>query len=247
MMRKQQTDSGPDDADVEGWSPQMNTSTTPDVNAVSKQGQVFDVLRRRILDGTYPPGYRLVISSLARELNVSAMPVREALRRLQAEHWVVYRRHAGAEVAPVDAESWAETIEVLALIEGYVTAKAAAHLSAEDLAEMQRLSALEYEDVNNLDIIAMSDHNEAFHRLIADRCPNRVLRREAKIARDRLNALRGHIYFPLEVRGRSSIDEHMELIAMLREGAPRDDVERFARDHRLRTIEARARQLASGQ
>src|SRR4051812_34876320 len=105
----------------------------------SKQEHVYSVLRRRILDGTYPPGYRLVIDTIGRELEVSPMPVREAIRRLEAEHWIVYQRHQGAQVAPRDAEMWAEAIEALALLEGFVTARAAPHLQDEDFAALRAI------------------------------------------------------------------------------------------------------------
>jgi len=207
----------------------------------SKQEQVYEVLRRRILDGTYPPGYRLVIDTIGRELEVSPMPVREAIRRLEAEHWVVYQRHAGAQVAPRDAESWAEAIEALALLEGFVTARAAPHMTAEDFARMREIDREMYEDVEELDILSLTEHNEAFHRIIWERCPNRLLRRQVEEAQQRLNAMRSTIYFPLMSRGRPSIDEHEELIAMLEEGRDAEELERFAREHKLRTIEARDR------
>ena len=204
----------------------------------SKQEQVYSVLRRRILDGTYPPGYRLVIDTIGQELNVSPMPVREAIRRLEAEHWVAYQRHAGARVAPRDAESWAEAIEALGLLEGFVTAMAAPFMTDKDLAKLRAIDERMLQDVEALDVLALTEHNEAFHRVIWDRCPNRILRREVELAAQRLNAMRSTIYFPMSGRGRSSIEEHEELIVMLESHAPSDDLERFAREHRLKTITA---------
>jgi DNA-binding GntR family transcriptional regulator len=208
------------------------------VQMSSKQEQVYAVLRRRILDGTYPPGYRLVIDTIGHELNVSPMPVREAIRRLEAEHWVAYQRHAGARVAPRDAESWAEAIEALGLLEGFVTARAAPFITDEDLARMREIDELMLEDVEALDVLALTEHNEEFHRVVWDRCPNRILRREVEQAAQRLTAMRSTIYFPMAGRGRPSIEEHKELIAMLEAQAPADELERFARDHRLKTISA---------
>jgi len=204
----------------------------------SKQERVYAVLRHRILDGTYPPGYRLVIDTIGQELNVSPMPVREAIRRLEAEHWVVYQRHAGARVAPRDAESWAEAIEALGLLEGFVTARAAPFVTEADLAEMRAIDERMLEDVEALDVLALTEHNEAFHRVIWDRCPNRILRREVELAAQRLNAMRSTIYFPMAGRGRSSIEEHVELIGLLKAQTPADELERFAREHRLKTITA---------
>jgi len=211
----------------------------------SKQQRVYEVLRRRILDGTYPPGYRLVIDALGQELGVSPMPVREAIRRLEAEHWVVYQRHAGARVAPRDAGSWAEAIEALGVLEGYVTARAAPFVTEADLARLRELDALMLRDVEALDVLALTEHNEAFHRVLYERCPNRMLRREVELAAQRLSAMRSTIYFPMAGRGRSAIEEHAELIAMLEARAPADELERFAREHRLKTIAAERRSATS--
>jgi DNA-binding GntR family transcriptional regulator len=71
-------------------------------NGVTKQERVYRVIRERILRGTYGPGYRVVIDALAEEFAVSALPVREAIRRLEAEGLVIYRPNAGAQVAPAD-------------------------------------------------------------------------------------------------------------------------------------------------
>lgn len=66
----------------------------------SKHERAYALIRQRILDGVYGPGQRLVIDALAAELGISAVPVREAIRRLEAEGRVVYRHNAGARVAP---------------------------------------------------------------------------------------------------------------------------------------------------
>ena len=75
----------------------MSANTSP-----NKQEQAYAALRERILSGSYSPGYRLVIDALAEELGVSALPIREAIRRLEAEGLVVFRPNAGAQVAPAD-------------------------------------------------------------------------------------------------------------------------------------------------
>ena len=51
----------------------------------TKQELVYREVRERILAGTYVPGFRIVIDALAEEFGVSALPVREAIRRLEAE------------------------------------------------------------------------------------------------------------------------------------------------------------------
>ena len=58
---------------------------------MTKQERVYRAIRERILSGAYGPGYRVVIDPLAEEFGVSALPVREAIWRLEAEGLVVYR------------------------------------------------------------------------------------------------------------------------------------------------------------
>ena len=107
--------------------------------AVTKQERVYRAIRERILSGAYGPGYRVVIDALAGEFGVSALPVREAIRRLEAEGLVIFRPNAGAHVAPADPGLFDEEMSVLAVLEGYATSLAAAQLGK---AEIKRLSAI---------------------------------------------------------------------------------------------------------
>src|SRR3954447_6100510 len=96
--------------------------------AGTKQERVYQGGRGRILSGAYAPGYRVVIDALAEEFEISALPVREAIRRLEAEGLVIYRPNAGAQVAPADPSAFDDEMTVLALLEGYATALAAPRL-----------------------------------------------------------------------------------------------------------------------
>jgi DNA-binding GntR family transcriptional regulator len=214
------------------------------VTPVSKQERTYAILRSRILDGTYGPGQRLVIDALARDLDVSPMPVREAIRRLEAEGWVVYQRHQGAQVAPLDEAGWMEALSTLAVLEGYATALSAPHLSAADIAQARAINERMREALEALDVMAVSDHNLAFHRALTERCPNAYLRRELASIQERLNTLRSSIFMFVPTRGRVSVDEHEELVAMIERGAKASKIERFARAHKLHTAEAVRLRLA---
>lgn len=206
--------------------------------AASKQEQAYATVRGRIVAGLYGPGYRLVIDALARDLGVSQMPVREAIRRLEAEGWVVYSRNQGAQVAPVDARSWAEAMGTLAVLEGNATALAAPHLTAEDLAELRAATGRMEEALADLDVVAASNHNLRFHSVIHARCPNGYMWRELTRIQERLNTLRNTIFLQIPARGLVSITEHAELIALLERGAGPSKIEGFSRGHKLHTVAA---------
>ena len=91
----------------------------------NKHELAYRLIRERIEAAVYQPGQRLVIDALARDLNMSQVPIREAIRRLQAEGWITYRHNSGPEVANIGVEQWQATMEVLAVLEGYATALAA--------------------------------------------------------------------------------------------------------------------------
>ena len=63
-------------------------------DTASKSEQAYAAVKARIVDGSYSPGYRLVLAKIAEDLGVSVVPVREAIRRLEAEGLVKFERNA---------------------------------------------------------------------------------------------------------------------------------------------------------
>ncbi|HEX2623126.1 MAG TPA: GntR family transcriptional regulator, partial [Phototrophicaceae bacterium] len=80
----------------------------------SKKEVVYDQLREDILHGKYKPGSRLVIDELAETMGVSQIPIREAMRQLEADGFVTIEPYVGATVTPIDANF---IVEVFALLE----------------------------------------------------------------------------------------------------------------------------------
>lgn len=204
----------------------------------SKQERTYAILRSRIIDGTYGPGNRLVIDALARELNVSPMPVREAIRRLEAEGWVVYERNQGPQVASVEAESWIDVMTTLAVLEGYATALSWPLLGTNEIAELRRINALMTRALEALDVGMMSEHNIAFHRAIYSRCPTAYLTQQIEQTLERLNTVRTSIFGYIPMRGRASVEEHERLVELIEAGESPLKIELYAREHKLRTITA---------
>lgn len=86
---------------------------------------VCTVIRDDIVSGVYERGSRLTEEVLARRYGVSRVPVREALRTLESEGFVVTRRHAGACVAEPTVQEAADLLEVRTLLEPLGAARAA--------------------------------------------------------------------------------------------------------------------------
>jgi DNA-binding GntR family transcriptional regulator len=91
----------------------------------SKSQLAYDWIKERITTGAYGSGYRLVLGAIAAELGISAVPVREAIRMLEAEGLVTFERNVGAQVAMVDEGEYVATMQVLSIVEGAATALSA--------------------------------------------------------------------------------------------------------------------------
>ena len=98
---------------------------------------VVEVLREKILSGAIVAGEALRQSALAEELNVSRIPVREALLQLEAEGLVKFEAHKGATATLLSAEQASELFELRAMIETDLLAKAIPNLREQDFVQAE--------------------------------------------------------------------------------------------------------------
>ena len=204
---------------------------------VNKQEHAYQTIRERILAGTYGPGFRVVIDALADELGVSALPVREAIRRLEAEGLIVFRPNAGAQVAPADPGQFEETMACFAVLEGYATALAAPLMGKADVAKLREANEAMVDRMHRVDALGFSRANRDFHMAIYDRCPNPYLVELLRDTERRLDAIRRTVFTHIPFRGQESIEEHRKLIDLIEARASFSRVETAARRHKLRTLE----------
>ncbi|MFS8641471.1 MAG: GntR family transcriptional regulator, partial [Symbiobacteriaceae bacterium] len=146
--------------------------------------------------------------------------------------------HAGAEVAPADPRQWEHLMEVLAVLEGAATAAAAPRLAAVDLQHLESINRAMAEALEELDVMAFGRLNRRFHFAIYAGCPNPYLIELLHQTWDRLDRIRSTIFRYVPHRGWESIEEHRQLLEMIRAGAEPEAIEAFARQHKLRTVAA---------
>ena len=198
----------------------------------------YGTIRERIVTGAYSPGYRLVLDELARELGASVVPVREAIRRQEAEGYVDFQRNIGARVASFDETQFEQTLHVVALLEGYATALAAPHMRRADLARARKANERMRASLTDLNAVQFSELNREFHFAIYDRCPNQHIRSLLEAQWSRLATIRRSVFAFVPGRTTYSVAEHDEILELIAQGAPADQIEQAARAHKLRTAEA---------
>ncbi|MCF3650474.1 GntR family transcriptional regulator [Synoicihabitans lomoniglobus] len=101
----------------------------------------YDYVRRRILSGEYPPGHALITEGLSTATGVSRTPVRDALRKLEADGLVTIRAHAGASVKIMDLKEFKEMCDLRLALESHAAGLAAQYRNERDLAEMRHANS----------------------------------------------------------------------------------------------------------
>ncbi|MET1069148.1 MAG: GntR family transcriptional regulator [Pseudomonas prosekii] len=201
---------------------------------------IEETLRSAILDGRLPCGTALRQQDLADLFGVSRMPVREALRQLEAQALLNVIAHKGAVVAPLVQGDAAETYELRILLESEALRRSIPLLTNADI-ELAAGYIEEMETQNDYSEIGRL--NRLFHMTLYSKAPNRRLLR---LIEDGLNEEERFLRFNLEKMGlgKLSQEDHRDLLRAVEDG----DIERSVKlltQHLNRGVEVVARFLDS--
>lgn len=201
---------------------------------------IEETLRSAILDGRLPCGTALRQQDLADLFGVSRMPVREALRQLEAQSLLNVIAHKGAVVAPLVQGDAAETYALRILLESEALRLSVPLLEASDLEQAARyIDELETET----DYSKIGRLNRLFHMSLYSKAPNQRL---LKLIDEALNEEERFLRFNLQAMGLGKLSQE-DHRALLR-AAENRDVETSMNllvHHLNRGVEVMTRYLAS--
>jgi DNA-binding GntR family transcriptional regulator len=132
----------------------------------TKEEQVADYLREGIIAGRFPRGARLKQLEIANLLQTSITPVREALKLLAAEGYVVGDSYRGATVAPFDITASSEMLQLRILLETHLVARAVELATTADIEALRTLAEDFERAVQAQENEAARAANYRFHRRI---------------------------------------------------------------------------------
>lgn len=204
----------------------------------SKSQRAYRLIRDRIDSGQYVPGYRLVLAQIAGELDMSVVPVREAIRRLEAEHLVTFERNVGAQVSLIKETEYLHTMQTLALVEGSATALAAPGVTPEQIVRARAINETMRESLTAFDPEAFTRLNLEFHSVLFESCPNPHILDLVHRGWARMKVLRNSSFSFVPGRAHESVEEHERILQLIEQGAPSLDIELTARAHRTATLDA---------
>lgn len=204
----------------------------------SKSEQAYRLIRGRIDAGQYMPGHRLVLAPIAAELDMSVVPVREAIRRLEAEQLVTFERNVGAQVALIKETEYLHTMQTLALVEGSATGLAAPFITADQIARARDVNETMRESLTAFDPQRFTELNLEFHSVLFETCPNPHILDLVHRGWNRMKVLRNSSFSFVPGRASESVEEHERLLKLIESGASALDIELAARAHRTATLDA---------
>ncbi len=219
-------------------APATDRDVAAPADSHSKADRAYQSLLEGIQQGRFAPGSRLVLSQLADELGMSVVPVREAIRRLQHDDLVSYERNVGATVVGIDPVEYQYTMETLALVEGFSTAQCAPLVTAEELERAREINARMRALLEDFDPVEFTALNKQFHSTLFEHHQNPHILDLVHRGWNRLTALRSSTFAHVPARAPQSVAEHDQLLDLIAAGAPFQDIEAAARQHRANTLAA---------
>lgn len=135
---------------------------------------IKDYIQKQIAAGVYRPGDRIVETQLAREMNVSQAPVREAILEMVALGMLEERPYSGHFVRALGPKEIEDIYQTRAVVEEYAAQRAADRATEDQLAEMKRLLQ-EMDAKRDLDRFVHQDME--FHNLVMDAAESAALKR----------------------------------------------------------------------
>lgn len=141
-------------------------------NPTSLSEHVYLSLKKQIMKGELPPGYRVIVLEIAKAFDVSQAPVREALERLKHEGMIIGKANKGSMVAPITLKEIRDIYELRQLIEGHALRETMKNLTAKDIAHLEQILDGMKESVDENDPCRLVELDMAFHGYFYERSGN---------------------------------------------------------------------------
>ena len=209
----------------------MSSSTRATRDGVASH-RVAEQLRADILRGVYPPGTRLLQENIAEQFSASRIPVREALRVLQADGLVTLVANTGAWISQLSLAECEELYQIREGIEPLLLRYSLPNMSAEVL---DRLTVLADEMPAAPDVEAFLRLDREFHMLSYSGADTLMLGATIERLWNATQHYRRAFTSHLDAHGRSMVHHEHVLLAGALRGGSSDDAERVLLGHIRRT------------
>lgn len=175
---------------------------------------VCETLRNAIIEGVLKPGERLMEIQVSEELGVSRTPVREAIRKLELEGFVVMIPRRGTYVSDLSIKDINEVFEVRTALDVLAAGMAAERITVDELEQMERLLVELGEYIEQNDIEKIVEADSKFHDLLYSASRNTRLVGIINNLREQLTRFRS-LSMSYPGRLKEMLGEHTRLVESL--------------------------------
>lgn len=198
-----------------GYAPVDMDTGSEQVSSKSYSTQeVYETLRRMIMDFELAPGARVTETELADQFRVSRTPIREALHRLETEELLTIRPKQGCFIRQVDIEEISNYYDVRVGLEAMAVELACQHMPDEALRELAERWNPRYRAVGISTPEKIRHLEESFHMDLAGHSGNAVLARYLRDVNDRIRVVR-RLGFPNDKSIADTFEEHFRICVLL--------------------------------
>lgn len=187
--------------------------STPIIQYTTISDSVYLWIKNAIIQGDFKPGEHIAQESLTKKLGVSRTPVRDAIKRLEAEGLLITRPHCGAVVFQLSRSLLTEIYDIRILMEQYCASRTCMKATDEDMNEIEAINMrmLNYSNTSK----EFMQLDRQFHSLLCSvsGCTNTVEILEGLW--NKCDSFKS-IYYSLEGRASDTLAEHARIIRCLK-------------------------------
>lgn len=179
--------------------------------------KAYAIIRTAVLEGEFSPGDHLKEERLVKLCGVSRTPVREAIKRLATEYYVVMKPHMGGYVANWTPQEIEDIFKLRALAEGMAARRAAGLITAEQIKILKNQHKIIDDMLNNdteFNIEIFLSANKIFHDTIIDATQSETIKQSvSRLVSPPIVAQTAYNYTRADLQ--RSNNHHLELIEAL--------------------------------
>lgn len=195
---------------------------------------VCETLRDAVRRGVLQPGERLMEIQLAEELGVSRTPVREAIRKLEMEGYVIMMPRRGTYVADLSIRDVNEVFEIRTSLESLASGLASERITEDELEKLQRLLVEIGAHIKNGDMESIVRTDTEFHDLLYQASRNKRLVGIISNLREQLTRFRtASMSYPGRLK--ATLEEHRNIVEAIAQGD--EKAARKAAEHHMEKSE----------
>jgi len=182
----------------------------------SLRKQIFEYLSRQIEKGSLTPGSLINVRKLTEELHISRTPLREALAQMEGQGLVTIMPQRGVKINALTYEQLLNIFEILGALESQVMSTVFDRITPKKIEAMERLNERMARYISEEKNRQYHDTNMQLHRIFLDLCNNEELKGYVSILKLRVFGFALKSY--RDRFKKAIVNEHRELISMLRSG-----------------------------